>query len=241
LNTPEWAADDPLRYASMKLYEWFCKEMEWCGEVDLHVQNGDGVEGFGRKDTVNHMTTNTREQAEIAAKLLSKVKAKQRYIVRGTPYHTDTTENHEDIIADKLGCPIDEELRLDIHGCRFHFRHVSPRGNTPYTQPTQTYKEAVRELLNAIDDQYDAADVVVRSHIHTYWKIERFGRTPDIPRVAFTTPCLKLPGSVFGRKLMTFYYDVGYVYVEIEDSGEPIVRPRRFPLQLVTPKRYIVV
>ena len=53
--------------------------------------------------------------------------AKQKYIIRGTGFHTDGHTSYEDIIADAFGVEAYDELRLEIHKRLFHIRHVVGR------------------------------------------------------------------------------------------------------------------
>jgi hypothetical protein len=46
-------------------------------------------------------------------------------------------------------------------------------------------------------------------------------------------------GALSMLKLRGLYYDYGFVYVEIDNSGEVYIRPRLMPLKYVVPKEYV--
>ena len=224
------------------LWEWWAEEVKAIGPVDFAIFDGDLTDGPGRKETLGLWTTDSEEQADVAAESLSIVKARERYICYGTPFHTVTSLSIENLIAHKLGAEIRDTLRLKVQGkgweVRFNARHVQGRSDIPTGQGAQTGKEIIREMLQSMIEDYKPADILARAHTHYWFRIEIAGRT------AISIPCMMLPDpdrgrSIYARRLRTMYYDVGLVYIEIDRQGEVYIRPRRMPLKVQVPKEYL--
>lgn len=223
-------------------WEWYEAEAKQLGRIDFLVHNAESVDGLGKKEKIGLWTDKPEEQEECAAEVISVWDAEKRYMTRGSTYHSVGERKYDDNVARMLEAYIDDEIRLEINGVRFQFRHVAPRSDTQHGQASQLFKEATREAVAAIDDEYVAADVVVRSHNHYYFKVETFQRT------AVITPSLELRGAGVNRhgssypvNLKTQYYHVGYIVIEVEDNGEVFIRPRRFPMKVVRPVEYVRV
>lgn len=235
LTPPEFWRDD-LREIQRVMWEFREEQIKSIGKVDIHILNGDLVDGPGKKDSQGHLTTDLKLQAEMAYMCALRVKAKRRYITRGTGYHVNNGLNVEDIVADELGCEIQDTLRIEVNGRRINSRHVVGRSDTPYGQATQIQKELARDLIQAAVDGHQIADLHIRSHVHYHVLVKLKGRQ------AFSMPCWELPiehpGAIYPRHLRTMYYDVGFVLVEIHDSGEIVVRDRILPIQDHFPKEY---
>ena len=223
---------DKWAFAEGPLWSWYEKTVKDIGPVDVCVANGDMVDGEGKAETIGLLTTDVEEQAFMAAEAMKCIKAKKFYMTYGTPFHTVGSLNYEHIVADKVGCAISDTVFLDVNGTRFSFRHTVGASGTPYTQGTQAYKEAVRDILDAVDNDAEPADVIVRSHVHNYFRAE----SPE--RMAITTPCLQVPVSVFGRRCRSWRYHIGMVLFEVSDKGEVNVKPYIMPLKLTVRREY---
>jgi hypothetical protein len=236
LTPPDWWQKKTLAL-SRAVWEWRAEELRKIGRVDVHVALGDLVDGPGKKETIGLLTTDMDEQAEMAFICAGVVRAKHRYICYGTPLHTVSTLSHETAVARLLDSPIRETWRLKMGGKRFHFRHVVGRSDVPYGQGTQVAKEIVREELQALAESYEPAEVFGRGHAHYWYRVETASKT------AFICPALELPnpdedGNIYARKLRTMYYNVGFVLIEIDSTGEVYIRPRIMPLKLAIRKEY---
>jgi hypothetical protein len=205
------------------------------GTVDTLVANGDLIDGPGRKDSTKHITTDLLEQAEWAAETLSLFKARRRFVVRGTGYHTDSGGSIEDVVAKILDCPVSDELRLDHWGTLSHFRHVVGRSDVPYGQYTQAGKEMINDTLQAELEDYEAADLLGRSHVHYSTGAWRWNTSRGRRQEVFTNPALQLRGpsqSSYVRQLRTWMYHVGFTVIDYGDDGSWVVAPVIFPIQI---------
>jgi hypothetical protein len=236
LTPPDYWTNISKKF-SKPVWDWRKDMIKKIGPVDIHVLNGDLVDGPGKKESIGLITTDIKVQAEMAAGCAELVKAKERFITYGTNFHSVSTLSHEEIIADKLGCEIYETLRIKVDEIKLNFRHVCGRSDIPYGAATQVQKEIVRDQLNSLIEEYQDADVIVRSHVHYYVHVE----TPEAH--ALTTPAWELPnlnkdGNIYARKLRTMYYNVGAVLIEI-DKGEVMIRKQIMPLKIAIQRKYI--
>lgn len=219
----------------LPFWRWYEKEVDGIGPVDCHLHLGDAVDGQGCKDQgLGQLTTDTEEQAEWAAAVLGIVKAKCRKMVYGTPYHTVGSYSYEATVARLLGADIQDSQYVKAGGLRISARHVVGRSDTPYSQGTMTSKEALRDTLIALQDGVEAADIVLRGHIHTYLWID------NGDRYAGVVPALQLPGSIFGRTQRAWRYRVGILELRIKD-GYCEARPHLMNLRDVRRRVYVPV
>lgn len=212
-------------------WEWYITTVKKIGPVDIHVHNGDAVDGEGKKETIGHITTDVEEQADMAAECIEEIKAAKRYLTYGTPFHTAGTMSYENMVARRLGAEISDVIKLDILGHKFNFRHVVGRSDIAYGQGTPLFKEAIRDLIDSVENDHEEADYIVRGHAHYYWFTGSFLKT------AMILPALQLPGSILGRKMKAMYYHVGMV---VFDIGKTVTwEAFKMPLKITNKQEYI--
>jgi len=233
LTPPRYWSED-TRGLQEPFWNWYKDTLKTIGPVDVLVINGDAVDGEGKKESIGHITTDTLKQADIAVECIEMIKVPARAIhaAYGTDFHVLGTYSYEDAVADKLEVTISDSVLLNIRDKRFNFRHACGRSDIPYGQGTQTFKEAILDILRADAGEYEEADITVRAHVHYYCRME-VGR-----RVALTLPCLQLPFTVFGRRCRHAYYDVGMMLIQVDDAGVNIT-PYLMPLVTVQKQEYI--
>lgn len=231
LTPPEHMSDD-TRATQEPLWKWYVDTLAKIGPVDALVVNGDMVDGEGKKETLGHLTTDTMKQAGMAAECIGKVKAERVFLTYGTPFHTVGSFSYEEAVAEKLNQTVEDSVMVDMQGVKFNFRHACGRSDIPYGQGTQTFKEAILDVLRADAGEYESADVTVRAHVHYYCRME-VGK-----RSALTLPCLQIPESVYGRKCRHAYYDIGMVLFRVVD-GCVNYEPYIMPLKMVQKREYV--
>jgi hypothetical protein len=236
LTPPDWWSKHNRKFAE-PVWNWRRDLIKRIGEIDLHIVLGDMTDGPGKKETIGLLTTDVEEQANMACQSIEMVKAGKRFLTYGTPLHTVSTLSHESLVASGVGAEIFETLRIDIGGVRCNFRHVVGRSDVPYGAGTQLYKEAVRDQLQALIQEYQDADVFGRAHAHYFWHEE------TATKHAFICPTWELPnpdedGNIYARKLRTMYYDMGAVLIEI-DCGEVRILKQIMPLKVAIRREYI--
>lgn len=232
LTPPEWIPPDTAIVAK-PMWTWYEKTVRDIGPVDLAVHVGDVVDGEGKRDDLEQLTTDTLKQAEIAVQVLEKVKTKKWRFLFGTPFHTVGSYSYEEPVADAFNASIKDTQLLvpGGYGHKFNFRHVVGRSDTAYAQGTQLFKEAVRDQLMAELEEREAAEVIIRAHVHYYYRVE------NSQRVAVICPCFQVPASVFGRRCRHFLYDIGMLLIEVSKKDIHI-RRIIMPLKIVVRREY---
>jgi len=240
LTPPQYQSDDNRDWLG-PLWKFYNDTLYQIGKVDAHVVLGDAIDGPSEKDPSSLLIPDINKQTDMAEEGIRLVRARKRYIVKGTGYHTDRQCSYEQFVADALNCDCLDDLRIEANGCRLHFRHVVGRSDTPYGQGTPILKEIINEMLQSDIEAYDAADVLGRAHVHYATGVwSATGKDGGI-RQAYTGAGLQLRGplqSAFTRRLRSWMYHVGMTLIEIESSGEAVVRPIIFPISMYAPKEY---
>lgn len=228
LLPPSWWMDKQKQGMSAKLWQWYRKEIENMGKVDVLLLTADLIDGPGRKSTTDHVTTNPSEQREIALEALDIIPRDATYSVRGTPYHVTTFQEEEDQLLKDLGGEIYNELDIFLGGKKINVYHTGKRSDNPKGPPSALWHEVVREQLQADIDGGQSPDIIIRAHTHYFFHVEN--RTKH----AISTPALQMPfKGEYPRKLHTQYYDIGMVLIEInEKTGDVFVRGRIAPIKL---------
>lgn len=216
---------------------WYVNALRELGQIDAAFFMGDMVDGEGKKSNINTIIPNTLDQAESAIEVCEAagVPGNKMYFVRGTPFHSTGTYNYEDPIAKHFGAPIEDELYLKIHGLRILLRHVAGRSDTAYGQGTPLFRDSVKDLLDAAIRTEEPADLILHGHVH-YSAQVTIGK-----RTAITNPCLQLPGSVFGRKCRSMYYDVGIGVLDVFSGSDYRYTPILMPLKPLKGRSYVEV
>lgn len=219
------------------VWDWRERELKAIGPVDVHILDGDLTEGPGLKSSMGLFASNLNTQADWAIECVERVKAKHRFFAYGSDYHVVLSANIERAVADHFGAEIRDTVLLRIKGKRFNFRHFTGRSDIERGQFTQDARELTRALIQEAVDGTEAADVFGRSHVHYWSRVDIKGRT------VYTAPAWQLPidipESTYPRKLRGQYYDVGFVLIQIDNSGEVYIRDRRMPLAITYPKEYL--
>jgi hypothetical protein len=235
-NPEHWP--ERKRKAAQTVWDWRRERLREIGRVDIHVLGGDLIDGPGKKGTLGLLTTDIEEQAEMAEEVIREVRADYRYFTYGTPFHTVSVLDGENLVARAFRTkPLDEQRLGPFHGRRLLDRHVLGRSDIPYGALTPLWKEWVQEQLRALLEEYRAADIHTRHHVHYNFLVSN-GRS-----YAISCPCWEIPrlpsySQPYPRTLKTQYYDMGMMLIEIDRTGEVFVRPQLMPLKLTSPRRY---
>jgi hypothetical protein len=194
-------------------WDFFQKGIKSLGKIDLCILNGDLVDGPGKKDARQHITTDMKEQVDIASECLKIIPAKKLVFIRGTCYHVTTDRENEDDIADRFNSEIYDSRKIDVNGCIIHCKHTVGKGSTVYGSVTPLQSGSALQVLTDISADNIVADIFVRSHIHEYNLVDR-----EIFS-AVTTPGLQFKGMAYGRKYASFY-SYGMIWMDIRSKKD---------------------
>ena len=181
--------------------------------VDILVVNGETVDGPQPAAKGKELwTADTNEQCQYAAELIGDISHKELYITKGTPYHTETNTNLDQVVADMLGGWCDWELALQVFDKRFHFAHSIGVSNSAWQyRTTSIARELVAALLQ--EKEYGKFDGIIRSHAHYFVEVS-FGSQWGI-----VTPCWQGRTPYMIRKGLTLTPKLGYVTMDIYNDG----------------------
>lgn len=219
-----WPADAPGRRgkiakAQREAYERYCEIVEQIGPVDLVVVNGDAIEGMNRRQGGSELAIpDINEQIECAVELLSLWQARRFVVVAGTGYHvTLDGQDAEVAIAEQLGGEFHNWFTCAVNETVFDIRHWGGGASMPTTRPGSLMKEWLANLLYSKREERPEADVIVRSHIHSFLHV-----AISEPRfMAFFTPALCWPGSKYGARRCTWPTDWGLLEFSVgEGKGD---------------------
>lgn len=220
------------RWMAEPLWDWYMKTLEEISAVDICIVNGDIIDGEQKKSGgLDLISTDVWVQQKMAIKVLSEIKANEWRFTYGTPYHGVNGSRDEEVVADHFKGEIKENLRLDLKGVKLDVRHTISATQNPYGQASSAFKEVVRDLVTSTDCDAEPADVVIRSHAHSYWNVK------NDRKEAIITPCMQVPETVFGFKCKTWYYTLGLIEFEVH-NGKFLHTLRTPPFRFSGKKEY---
>lgn len=189
------------------------------------IFNGDLIDGSGKKSKGTELITTDRNiQVDMAVKVIETVNAGVNVISFGTPYHTGEGEDFETIIAERTNAVLNAENLLDIGGVIFNAKHNTNGTSTPYGAGTPLLKDALWSDLWSQLENNPTADIVVRSHTHTFLSIK------DGFRTAIILPALQGAMTKFGTKRCSKVVHWGFAYADIyEDKSFEVIEVLYMP------------
>lgn len=238
-------SDDPVRSKianiQKELWDWYDRTTTEIGRVDYVVVNGDAIDGKGKKSGGTQLiTTDCLEQGDMAYDVISHAKANQYFMTYGTAYHTGEAEDFEKPIADKLRLlnsekdvpVIWDELRLDVNGVIFDFRHyIDGSASSIVSRNSAILKQQLLEMIRADIAGCQKSDVFIRSHRHQY--TDASGIFPNT-RV-FVTPALKVAGEKYGR-VCDGVITVGLILFEVKSKKKWSWKLFEYKMNFVLPE-----
>ena len=203
------------------LWKWFAGQIERYRPFDIVINNGDLIDGRGeRSGGTELLSTNPDEQCEMAKAALDFVVGKDAdlYMVYGTPYHTGSAEDWEDVVAREIKAKkIEGEGHYDINGLHFAVKHHIGNTTSAASRYTALSNAQLRQQLWALRGQQAKANVIVRSHVHRCL----FAGEPGTKSFAITTPGLQGLGSKYGvRKCDGLPVEFGFVVFDVKDVDQ---------------------
>jgi predicted MPP superfamily phosphohydrolase len=211
LTPPEY--QNSFREMQQIGWNFFIRNIKSLGKIDLCIINGDILDGPGKKDSRQHITTDIKEQINIAISALKYVNANKFVFIRGTCYHVTTDRENEDDVARSFSSEIYDHKKIDVNGCIMHCRHSTGKGSSIYGSITPLQSNSAVQILSDISSSNEIADIYIRSHIHEYNMIDRE------PFTVISTPALQFKGMAYGRKFNSFY-SYGFVWLDIRDKKD---------------------
>lgn len=194
-------------------WKFYTENIKKLGKIDLCLVNGDILDGPGKKDTRQHITTDMKEQVDMAIEALKIVNTKKFVFIRGTCFHTTTDRENEDDVAAHFDAEIADSKKIKVNNCIIHCKHAVGKGSTIYGSVTPLQSNSALQMLTDISANNELADIFIRSHIHEYNMVDRELFT------AISTPALQFKGMAYGRKYNSFY-SYGMIWLDVRGKKD---------------------
>lgn len=198
----------------VETWEWYRQSVEALKPIDVLIVNGDAIDGKGaRSEGVEQITGSISTQIDIAVECLKIADAKNVLVVAGTPYHTGSGEDAEQVIADKLSGSFHDHAKCKINGTIFSCKHKVGSSSIPHGKGTPIARERLWDLLWTEWDESDASNVIIRSHVHYFY----FCGEPHW--IGITTPALQGLGSRYGARQCSGVVHYGFLHFDCYEDG----------------------
>lgn len=217
---------NPQNKIQEKLLSIYEADCEWLGKVDYHINLGDIIDGEDKKSrdlTCEDIT----EQIDEAVNLELMVKAKEHFLIAGTPYHVGSGGQHWDkgVVRSmaKAGAKASyhRKLKLLINDWfLIQARHKTGSSSVPHGRHTSPSRSKTWDAINAAinsnisGEACKLANLLVFGHVH-YWTY-----CEDAQGAAMTMPCYQALGGKYGDTDCDGHIDIGCVKLCIGDKGE---------------------
>lgn len=189
-----------------ELWDEYIEAIDYFGNVDVLVVNGDAIDGKGIKaGGTEQITTDMIEQAEMAVSAIELIKAKQIFFTFGTPYHTcgKSGEDFDGLVAKQFKASIKAEQTLNIDGVKYNIRHKVASSSSPNNRSSIVGKHRLWDTLEAEREDSESANVYIRSHVHY------FSFCGEENWSAYTLPALQASATKFGARQCVGLTDLG--------------------------------
>lgn len=207
LTPPKWQHT----IKQQDLWEIFCAWVNQLRPIDILVLNGDAIQGKGTRSGGTELITSDRhEQGDMAVEIIDFINARDNYLTYGTPYHTGTDEDFEEVVAHKARAEIRDMLELTVEGVNFNFKHKASSSTVPHGRGTPLARNYIWNILWAEKGIQQKANIIVRSHVHYHSFVGGAGW------LALTTPALQGLGDKYGSRQCEGTVDFGLVTFDIE-------------------------
>lgn len=196
-----------------RTWDWFAESVARVGKIDALVWNGDILDGKGERSGGTELIMSDRlEQIEMAERIVKLIGAPRVELIYGTPYHVGRDEDWEAVLAERLGCHIGSHEWLDAEGVVIDFKHKVSGSVIPHGRHTAPSRARLWNLLWADRELQPRADIVVRSHAHT------FGYSGDARGLAIVTPGLQ-GWTKYGGRQCEGTVDYGFLTIDCEEGA----------------------
>lgn len=200
-----------------EIWEWRAHIIDTLKPIDVHIHNGDAVDGKGHiTGGTEELTTEVLKQCDMAVECLRYSEASCYYLTFGSAYHSGDVEDFEQVVASKLHAKIGSHDWLEFNHCVLDLKHHQSNTKNPYTS---LQNEIDRNREWSINGEQPLANVLIRSHTHRFHMCQSEGI------LGISTPALQGYGSKFGARKCVFKVHIGLIFIKIWPDGYPEVHP----------------
>lgn len=207
-----------------EVYNWRKKILKEIGDIDIHFILGDTIDGRGeRSGGTEIIEPEVTSQIVMASELIEEAGAKERIMVRGTPYHVGGKDgDYENAIAHNVGATIGNHLFVDVNGCIFDLKHKIGGSQSPVGVATSLEKSRVHNVLWSVESgqEQPRSNVILRGHTHVF----RAVMTADT--LSVKCPAISGFGSKYGEKECESIVQIGLLIIKVDSKGGYTWQPR---------------
>lgn len=185
---------------------------------------GDLLDGKGQASGgIEQLTTDYKEQVDMAVEVIKVAKPKVVRMVRGTPYHVGKEDNFEDFVAEAVGAEIKDHMFLDVDGVIFDLKHKIGGSGIPHGRATSLLKSSLWAQLWNERGLAPNPDILIRGHVHYHLLVKDFYKT------RFTMPCMQWD-SRYGKLNCEGTIDLGVIEIQV-DKGKYNIIPYQLDMR----------
>jgi hypothetical protein len=200
-----------------KYWDSFAGEIDKLKPFDVCLCNGDAIDGKGeRSGGTEQLTTDRKQQKDMAIEILEYIDAKEYIFTYGTPYHVGKEEDWEKLIADHFDAQIHSQALFSVQDVWFHAKHKIGSSSIPHGRYTALARQHMWNLYWTDIGGSERADVFIRSHVHYCEECS----SPGAKWRAITTPALQGWGSKFGQRMCEGTIDFGFLVFDVPPTGK---------------------
>lgn len=229
------------------LYQFWQELVKEWKNPDYLILNGDLIDGLAyRANMADTWTTDLQQQADESIELIQEYNPKRIFVVRGTPYHTQTKGvDLEEYIGKELGAVREGKrysteiklINLAPKGAPTRVIHVAHHlnGSKWYMyRGTALSRDMATAMLNEthfIDrKKYGKIWGIIRAHTHYFWLSE------SASRIMLSCPAWQLPTPFTMKVMPTSPPDIGAVQITCYEDGEYDIEKRLLRTRELMPK-----
>ena len=172
LTPPEYGDRSTTKWnkAQRELWTEYNRMVKEHGPADVLLVLGDVIDGRGEKSgSTELITTDRKEQGEMAAACIEMWKAKDIVMVFGTAYHVGNKEDFETPVAELVKAnKIGGQEWVKVDKVTFDLKHFIAGSGIPHGKGTPLAKEWLWNLVWNIRDEQPLVDVFLRGHVHSF-------------------------------------------------------------------------
>ncbi len=197
-------------------WQWYagvCKRLK----ADITFILGDMMDGKGKRSgSSEYITTEWKEQMDMACMCIEETGAKRAVMVYGTPFHVGENDDFEDFIKGKLSTKMYTSIQghafPKVHQIQFDLKHKIGASGIPHGRSTSMMKSKLWNTMWAERNQQPDSDVLIRGHVHY------FNAVQNPMFLGITCPALQSWGSKYGIRQCEGIVDFGLIWFDVYDG-----------------------
>ena len=228
--------DEGGKYEASKAQKWL-----WANWLDYHAQigalrkalgakliycvNGDSCDGIDNHGSAQCVSSNPESQSFIlheTFQIAKNLKPDEAHVIRGTIAHVGEGGAADELLGRFLGANRNADTRtwsswscrILAYGVEIDLQHHTSVGGLPWTVPGGVARLAFRHWAERLENGFQPADLIIRSHKHKHSDSHDAHKTR-----AIVTPAWQLKTSFGFRIAPESLADVGGIAVIVQPDG----------------------